>query len=249
MKRYNRTRQHCNVRALREKMHDKRQREGHQIDFRHIELAHCEMRRRRTHVSKSLWAAATKAVWTDRQGRSCGEGPKQCVCPSQRPNDHGKELQHSDRSPGSGRASLVGDPRPNRIFDPVIPGYQWLESEMFKRSPFHRAETSVLFELISAGNERRSMLITANQPFGEWGEGLSRSRHDARGRRSPGPSRQHLRDECRELPPARGYRSKARSGAAGRIRHTCQYRWPRLCATSGRRSRDALRRCALATSL
>ena len=39
MKRYNRTRQHCNVRALREKMHDKRQREGHQIDFRHIELA------------------------------------------------------------------------------------------------------------------------------------------------------------------------------------------------------------------
>jgi DNA replication protein DnaC len=44
---------------------------------------------------------------------------------------------------------------------------------MFKRSrfagPFHQAETSVLFELISAGNERRSMLITANQPFGEWG--------------------------------------------------------------------------------
>ena len=30
------------------------------------------------------------------------------------------------------------------------------------------AETSVLFELISARYERRSMLITANQPFGEW---------------------------------------------------------------------------------
>ena len=31
------------------------------------------------------------------------------------------------------------------------------------------AETSVLFELISARYERRSLLITANQPFGEWG--------------------------------------------------------------------------------
>jgi len=32
------------------------------------------------------------------------------------------------------------------------------------------AETSVLFELIAARYERRSMLITANQPFGEWGK-------------------------------------------------------------------------------
>jgi DNA replication protein DnaC len=31
-----------------------------------------------------------------------------------------------------------------------------------------QAETSVLFELISARYERRSMLITGNQPFGEW---------------------------------------------------------------------------------
>lgn len=31
-----------------------------------------------------------------------------------------------------------------------------------------QAETSVLFELISIRYERRSMLITANQPFGEW---------------------------------------------------------------------------------
>jgi DNA replication protein DnaC len=31
-----------------------------------------------------------------------------------------------------------------------------------------QAETSVLFELISARYERRSMLITANQPFGQW---------------------------------------------------------------------------------
>jgi DNA replication protein DnaC len=33
-----------------------------------------------------------------------------------------------------------------------------------------REETSVLFELIAARYERRSMLITANQPFGEWGK-------------------------------------------------------------------------------
>jgi DNA replication protein DnaC len=31
-----------------------------------------------------------------------------------------------------------------------------------------QAETSVLFELIAARYEQRSMLITANQPFGEW---------------------------------------------------------------------------------
>jgi DNA replication protein DnaC len=33
-----------------------------------------------------------------------------------------------------------------------------------------QAETSVLFELISARYEHRSMLITANQPFGTWGK-------------------------------------------------------------------------------
>jgi DNA replication protein DnaC len=33
-----------------------------------------------------------------------------------------------------------------------------------------QAETSVLFELIAGRYERRSMLITANQPFGEWGK-------------------------------------------------------------------------------
>jgi len=33
-----------------------------------------------------------------------------------------------------------------------------------------QAETSVLFELIAARYEQRSLLITANQPFGEWGK-------------------------------------------------------------------------------
>jgi DNA replication protein DnaC len=33
-----------------------------------------------------------------------------------------------------------------------------------------QAETSVLFELIAARYEHRSLLITANHPFGEWGK-------------------------------------------------------------------------------
>jgi DNA replication protein DnaC len=33
-----------------------------------------------------------------------------------------------------------------------------------------QAETSVLFELIATRYERRSLLITANQSFGEWGK-------------------------------------------------------------------------------
>jgi DNA replication protein DnaC len=58
-----------------------------------------------------------------------------------------------------------------------------LEAALAKLDKFHllilddlayvikdQAETSVLFELISARYERRSMLITANQPFGEWGK-------------------------------------------------------------------------------
>lgn len=56
-----------------------------------------------------------------------------------------------------------------------------LESAIAKLNKYHllilddfayvsrdQAETSVLFELISARYERRSLLITANQPFGEW---------------------------------------------------------------------------------
>ena len=43
-----------------------------------------------------------------------------------------------------------------------------LESAIAKLVSKDQAETSVLFELISARYERRSTLITANQPFGEW---------------------------------------------------------------------------------
>jgi DNA replication protein DnaC len=58
-----------------------------------------------------------------------------------------------------------------------------LESTLSKLDKYHllilddisyvskdQAETSVLFELIGMRYERRSLLITANQPFGEWGK-------------------------------------------------------------------------------
>ena len=58
-----------------------------------------------------------------------------------------------------------------------------LESALAKLDKYHllilddivyvskdQAETSVLFEIIGCRYERRSMLITANQPFGEWGK-------------------------------------------------------------------------------
>jgi DNA replication protein DnaC len=46
-----------------------------------------------------------------------------------------------------------------------------------------QAETSVMFELIAARHERRFLLITANQPFGD-GQDFRQPSHDAGGRRS-----------------------------------------------------------------
>ena len=46
--------------------------------------------------------------------------------------------------------------------------YHLLVRDDFAYVSRDQAETSVLFELISARYERRSLLITANQPFGEW---------------------------------------------------------------------------------
>jgi DNA replication protein DnaC len=91
-----------------------------------------------------------------------------------------------------------------------------LESALAKLDKYHllilddivyvskdQAETSVLFELIGSRYERRSMLITANQPFGEWGKvfpdqamtlaAIDRLVHHAT----------ILRDECRELSTSR----------------------------------------------
>ena len=41
---------------------------------------------------------------------------------------------------------------------------------LVKLNPRNLRTLGVLFELIGSRYERRSMLITANQPFGEWGK-------------------------------------------------------------------------------
>jgi DNA replication protein DnaC len=72
-----------------------------------------------------------------------------------------------------------------------------------------QAETSVLFELISARYERRSLMITANQPFGEWGKVFPDPAMTLAGGRPARAPRHDLRDERRELPPSRGAGSEA----------------------------------------
>lgn len=56
------------------------------------------------------------------------------------------------------------------------------------------------------------------------GEGLPRSRHDARRGGSPRPSRHNLRAECRELSAARGHRAKAGARQAAVICDTHERR-------------------------
>ena len=48
--------------------------------------------------------------------------------------------------------------------------YHLLILDDFAYAAKNQAETSVLFELIGARYERRSLLVTANQPFAEWGK-------------------------------------------------------------------------------
>ena len=65
------------------------------------------------------------------------------------------------------------------VFGQVAPGFEEVRVEKLDKYRLlilddlsyvqkSQAETSVLFELISARYERRSILITANQPFGAW---------------------------------------------------------------------------------
>jgi hypothetical protein len=63
-----------------------------------------------------------------------------------------------------------------------------------------QAETSVMFELIAARHERRFLLITANQPFGD-GQDFRQPSHDAGGHRSARAPRHDPGDERRELSP------------------------------------------------
>ena len=86
-----------------------------------------------------------------------------------------------------------------------------------------QAETSVLFELIAARYERRSIMITANQPFGAWDSifpdkamtiaALARLVHHAA----------IIRNERRKLPTSNRPRSTPTSGIECRPqRHRCR---------------------------
>ncbi len=55
-----------------------------------------------------------------------------------------------------------------RHSSPKLDKFDLLILDDFAYVTKHQAETSVLFELISARYERRSLMLTANQPFGEW---------------------------------------------------------------------------------
>jgi DNA replication protein DnaC len=66
---------------------------------------------------------------------------------------------------------MARDVRPHHRSRPTAPGRSsLLILDDLAYVTKDQAETSVLFELIAARYERRSMLITANQPFGEWGK-------------------------------------------------------------------------------
>ena len=62
------------------------------------------------------------------------------------------------------------------------------------------AETSVLFELVMHRYERRSLLVTSNQPFSEWENVFSTSAMTVAAVERVGPQHDHP-DQWRELPP------------------------------------------------
>ena len=119
---------------------------------------------------------------------SSGDGwnPARREYPPVRPTRRRKKPSWGSHWPGAHRKSLA---RPvhahhrSRSALQVARRELALESAIAKLDKYHllvlddiayvskdQAETSVLFELIGSRYERRSMLITANQPFGEWGK-------------------------------------------------------------------------------
>ena len=83
-----------------------------------------------------------------------------------------------------------------------------------------QAETSVLFELISARYERRSLPDNREPALRRMEQGVPGRDHCGGRRRSPRPPRHNPRDERRELsPPRRARQTKKGTGAARQDRH------------------------------
>ena len=86
--------------------------------------------------------------------------------------------------------------------------------------PLSKTGAELLFELISQRYERGATLITSNLPFDEWTETFGSERPDRRASGPPDPSRQHPRDERRQLssgpkPGPQRHRHQPGSGQIG----------------------------------
>ena len=106
-------------------------------------------------VSCSSPARRRQVALGQRFGRRSSERPARPVHPHDRPRPAA-----ASSTPGPGARGR------HRQADK----YQLLILDDIAYVTKDQAETSVLFELIAARYERRSLLITANQPFGEWGK-------------------------------------------------------------------------------
>lgn len=87
-----------------------------------------------------------------------------------------------------------------------------------------QAETSVLFELISARYERRSVLITANQPFGEWNRIFPDPAMTLAAVDRLVPPRNDPRAQRRELSPPHRHRAEQGTGPPANPRDNQRHR-------------------------
>jgi len=100
-----------------------------------------------------------------------------------------------------------------------------------------QAETSVLFELIAERYERRSILITANQPFSRLEQRVPRCRHDGGRDRPPGSPLDDLRAATRSrATAAKPPRVNRRSNATA-TRLSANVNHPAITTTSPRSRR------------
>jgi len=87
----------------------------------------------------------------------------------------------------------------------------------------------VLFELIAERYERKSIAITANQPFSAWDQIFPDAAMTTRRGRSPRPPRDNPGNERRELPPASSRRSRGapRSAEGEKLQRRTERNQPR----------------------
>ena len=103
-----------------------------------------------------LRPAPARVTWRQRSASPWSKTAGACCSPEPPTSSSGC------RSPAANSPSKPPSPRLDKYHLLILDDLAYVTKD--------QAETSVLFELISARYERRSLLITANQPFGEWGK-------------------------------------------------------------------------------